>query len=229
MKCKWGAVVVDGRNKLGGHVASKNRAGAYWRTKVTPVNPNTAFQAAVRNRLSQLATAWSGITAGNRLLWNNAVAAFKKTDIFGDVRNPTGFNLFQRLNNNLLRIGIAQIDVPPLPVAIPVIPAAVLVATNAGVMTVTFDSAPDITASVIEVEATPAISPGVSFVKSEFRLIGILPAVAPITFIANIAALYIAKFGAIGAVGQQILIRMKQVSNVSGQAGIPVIYSDFIE
>ena len=29
MKMKWGALVVDGRGKIGGQVASKNRAGAY--------------------------------------------------------------------------------------------------------------------------------------------------------------------------------------------------------
>lgn len=226
MKIKWGALVIDGRNKIGGHVASKNRAGAYLRTKVTPVNPNTSYQAEVRHRLSTLATAWGAITAGNRLLWNNAVEAFKKTDVFGDIKNPSGFNLFQRLNNNLLRIGEAQIDVPPLPVALPVIETGVLVATNAGVMTLTFTDDPDVAATAVEIDATPALSPGKSFVKSEFRRIGNMPVL--VVHVADIAALYIAKFGAIGAVGEQIFVRLKQVSTASGQAGIPVIYSDII-
>jgi len=47
MKMKFGAIVVDGRGKIGGHVASKNRGGAYLRTKVTPSNPQTGYQAAV--------------------------------------------------------------------------------------------------------------------------------------------------------------------------------------
>jgi hypothetical protein len=224
MKMKFGAIVVDGRGKIGGHVVSKNRAGSYLRTKVTPVNPNTAYQAAVRNRLSQLATAWAGLTAAQRLLWNNAVSAFKKTDIFGDIKNPTGFNLFQKLNNNLSRIGIAQINVPPLPVELPTITTGVLVATNAGVMTVTFTVDPSIAATDVEIEATPALSPGISFVKSEFRVIGKMPVLA--AHVADIAALYIAKFGAVGAVGQKVFIRMKQISKTTGQAG--VIYSDII-
>jgi hypothetical protein len=226
MKMKFGAIVVDGRGKIGGHVVSKNRAGSYLRTKVTPVNPNTAYQAAVRNRLSQLATAWAGLTAAQRLLWNNAVSAFKKTDIFGDIKNPTGFNLFQKLNNNLSRIGIAQINVPPLPVELPTITTGVLVATNAGVMTVTFTVDPSIAATDVEIEATPALSPGISFVKSEFRVIGKMPVLA--AHVADIAALYIAKFGAVGAVGQKVFIRMKQISKTTGQAGVPVIYSDII-
>ena len=35
------AIVADIRNKLNGSVFSKNRYGAYVRTKVTPVNPQT--------------------------------------------------------------------------------------------------------------------------------------------------------------------------------------------
>ena len=38
---KFGALVVDGRNKIGGQVASKNRAGAYLRNKVTPSKKRT--------------------------------------------------------------------------------------------------------------------------------------------------------------------------------------------
>ena len=39
MKIKFGSEVVDGRGKIGGHVYSKNKGGAYKRTKVTPSNP----------------------------------------------------------------------------------------------------------------------------------------------------------------------------------------------
>ena len=54
MKIKFGAIVVDGRNKIGGHVMSKNRAGAYMRTKVSPVNPRSLDQMSVRSRLSAI-------------------------------------------------------------------------------------------------------------------------------------------------------------------------------
>jgi hypothetical protein len=223
MKVKFGAIVVDGRGKIGGHVMSKNRAGAYMRTKVTPVNPRTVYQAGVRNLFATLSTAWKGLTAAQILQWNNAVASYKSTDLFGDIRNPTGLSLFQKLNNNLVRSGIVQISVPPLPVALPVITTGVLAAVHAGAVTVTFTADPLIIASVIEIDATPAISPGRSFVKSEFRRIGLMPAI--VAHVATITALYTAKFGAPGAAGQRIFIRMKQISNVTGQAGIPVIYS----
>ena len=115
MKMKWGALVVDGRGKIGGQVASKNRSGAYLRTKVTTVNPRSTSQISVRNRLAGLSQGWRGLSAANRAAWNGAVADFAKTNIFGDLVNPTGFNLYQRLNNNLLRIGESALSTPPHP------------------------------------------------------------------------------------------------------------------
>ena len=80
MKILWGALVVDGRRKIGGQVASKNRGGAYMRNKVTPVNPQTAAQTAIRNRLAGLSQAWRALTAAQRAAWNGAV---------GTLREPT--------------------------------------------------------------------------------------------------------------------------------------------
>jgi hypothetical protein len=54
MKVLFGAIVVDGRGKIGGHVMSKNRAGAFMRTKVTPINRKSSFQTGVRSRLAAI-------------------------------------------------------------------------------------------------------------------------------------------------------------------------------
>jgi len=53
MKTLFGAIVVDGRGKLGGHVASKNRHGSYFRTKVSPSQPASQYSANVRAALLQ--------------------------------------------------------------------------------------------------------------------------------------------------------------------------------
>jgi hypothetical protein len=115
MKMKFGALVVAGSGKIGGQVASRNRAGAYLRTKSTPINPQTASQSAVRSRLASISQSWRDLTAAQRAAWNGSVSNFQKTDVFGDLRNPTGFNLYQRLNNNLVTIGKTEIQVPPVP------------------------------------------------------------------------------------------------------------------
>ena len=226
MKIKFGALVVAGRGKIGGHVASRNRAGAYLRTKVTPVNPSTVYQAAVRNRLAGISTDWRALTAPQRVAWNAAVADYAKTDIFGDIRNPSGFNLHQKLNNNLVNVGQAQITAPPLPEAVDAF-TSVAVAADFTLQTVTITYAPAIAAdhSAI-IFGTPAISPGVSFVKSEYRQFDVMNAADSTPF--SIETEYIAKFGAIGAVGMKLFIMAVAVNWNTGQAGIPITASCII-
>src|SRR5690606_27930634 len=48
-----GLGVVAGSGKIQGTVAARNRSGAYLRVKVTPVNPQTTYQQAARQRLTQ--------------------------------------------------------------------------------------------------------------------------------------------------------------------------------
>ncbi len=220
MKAKFGAIVVDGRGKIGGHVASKNRAGAYIRTKVTPVNPQSESQLTVRNRFTDLSQAWRGLTEDQRAAWNAAVADYAKTNVFGDIKNPTGAQLYQRLNNNLVNVGSAAIDVPPIPSAVFAFSSfSFAVSTGGGTMLLTF--APVIPATdKILVFGTPAVSPGKSYVKNLLRQIDVLTT-ADLTG-ADIAPTWEAKFGPIPAAGQKIILQLKAVNVATGQAGVPL-------
>ena len=213
MKAKFGMVVVAGSGKIGGHVASRNRAGAYFRTKVTPVNPQTASQTSVRSLLTTLSQAWRALTEAQRAAWNSAVSSFARTDIFGDIKNPTGFNLYQRLNNNLAQAGQAFIDEPPLPGEVPVgVFAQFLYDLDGPSFVIDTTSVP--AGTTLLVDATAPQSPGKSFVKSEFRRIATFPAATSMP--AGILAQYTAKFGA-GQEGQKVFVRVKFVNNVTGQ------------
>lgn len=216
MLIKWGALVVDGRGKIGGQVASKNRAGAYMRNKVTPVNPATAAQNTVRSRMATLSQAWRDLTEAERASWNAAVENFAKTNIFGDLKNPSGFNLYQRLNNNLLAVGAAAIDAAPEVEAVPTEPIVSLVYDVAGMQSaaLTLDGA--VPAGVAcELWATPAVSAGVNFVKSEYRLLQVFAAAAGPGL--DFLAAYQARFGNL-ALGQKFFVRVKFVNVTTGQA-----------
>lgn len=219
MKMKFGAIVTDGRGKIGGHVASKNRGGAYLRTKVTPANGQTASQSSVRNLFASFAQAWRGLTQAQRDAWNAAVADYARTDIFGDLRNPSGINLYQRLNNNLASVGEAALNTPPLPSEVAnVIAVSLSAAVAVPAMSLVLDGAvPADTA--VKVFATAPMSAGKSFVKSEFRQITYLEAAegTPVNLLAD----YVAKFGSTGAVGQKIFVKVLPISTVTGQAGQP--------
>lgn len=219
MKAKFGLFMTDGRGKVGGHVVSKNRAGSYVRTKVTPVNPQSTAQLAVRNRLTSFSQSWSALTQEQRDAWNGSVSDYARTDIFGDLRNPTGFNLFQRLNNNLSIAGKAQINVPPLPESVGVVSATALTAQDATtVESMSLTMAADVPVdTAVKVFATAPQSAGKSFVKSEFRLIKVLAeaATTPVDLLAD----YQTKFGSTGQAGQKIFVKLEAINTNTGQVG----------
>lgn len=217
MKILWGSLVVAGSGKVGGHVATKNRAGSALRTKVKPSNPQSIAQSSVRSRLTSISQAWAGLTDSQREAWNSAVVNYAKSNVFGNKVHPSGFNLYQRLNNELVNIGQPMISVPPLPEAVYAATSLAVTAVNAtGVVTATFAPAIPATDSV-KVLATAAISPGRSFVKSQFRQIGVLTSADASP--KALTALYAAKFGSVGAVGQKIYFKFVGVNETTGQAG----------
>ncbi len=220
MKGKWGALLVDGRGKIGGHVASKNRAGAYFRTKVTPVNRQSAKQTAARSLLTSISQAWKGLTNVQRESWNSAVANFKKTNIFGDIVHPSGFNLFQRLNNNIIQLGGALIDTPPVVADLDQFTVPVLTYTvGTPALSLAFTAAAG-TDHGYKLFATAPVSAGKDFVKSEYRLIK--KAATTPTSPLNILTDYTAVFGGVGVVGQKIFVKIAPVGSVSGVEGLPV-------
>lgn len=215
MKVKFGAIVTDGRGKLGGHVLAKNRSGNYMRTKVTPVNPQTTFQQAQRAALGTLSSGWSGLTDAQRNSWNNAVDDFQRTDIFGDLKTPTGKNLYTGLNRNLLNSGEAILLLPPNPDSI----ANVAIdKAELGIVAATYDidTLGTSTGEFIQAWATPALSAGTSFIKNRLRLIE--TAAGGVDTSIDIYALYIARFG-VPAVGSNLYVAVR-VINAGGEAGV---------
>lgn len=224
MKVKFGMMMTDGRGKLGGQVASKNRAGSYVRTKVTPVNPQTTYQQNVRANFGNVSQYWSGLTAEQVDAWNAAVGEWQSTDIFGDLRTPSGKNLFQKINNYLAELQLAYLDNPPLKQVVPQISnLAATAAISPDAITATLDAAENLSDydAYLLVSATPPVNAGVSFVKNKYRRIGIFePTIGANSL--DLTAGYIAKFGSIaGAPGKKVYIRVQSILS-NGQVGVPL-------
>jgi len=215
MKAQFGALVVAGSGKINGWVASRNRGGAYFRTKVTPLNPSTSAQQNARGILGSLSTQWSQLTSAQRLSFNNAVADFAKTDIFGDIRNPSGINLFVKLNSNLINTGQAQIVSAPAKEEFIFSPISELNMDVSGQETIFTLGNSDNDGQIVLMFATPTLSNGTSFVKNRLRSIGYTSVDGDLI---TATAGYTAKYGAF-AFGANIVAGFRLIS-ATGQASV---------
>lgn len=177
MKIKFGALVTEGRGKIGGHIASRNRAGAYLRTKISPVNRNTVLQQTNRSSFGAIARAWRFLTQAQRDAWNAAVSNWQTTDIFGDVKTPSGFNLHQRLNSLRALFDLEYLVTPPSPLANmqPAMFRDATIVLSTGAIEVDVQTPDPInvgTENGFIIRATPPLSPGQEYVRNKTRIIG---------------------------------------------------------
>lgn len=110
---------MDGiSGKVNGTVFSSNRGGAYARSKgkgpkfkagsdlsdtvnvlgEEPTVQTGSPQGQSISILTSISRLWRTLDGNARIAWNNAVEDWKRADVFGDMRVPSGSQLFTRLN-----------------------------------------------------------------------------------------------------------------------------------
>ena len=193
---------------------------SYFRTKVTPVNPQTDAQQTVRNRLASNSQAWRGLTEAQRQSWIDGAANFPFTDIFGNTKTLSGQALFVKLNNNIALVAGTPLTTCPSPVSIPAIDQITLTAA-AGTPAVSLSyNIPDAAGDTkMIVFATPNVTPGKSFVKNLFRYNNQVEddTASPLVLTTS----WQAAFGA-PVEGDKIFVRAFLINTTTGQAGIPL-------
>lgn len=221
---KYSALISEMRGKLNGTVLSRNRYAAYARVKVTPNNPRTAEQQINRSMFAQLSQMWRTLTQEQLNSWNTAVYEFLKTNIFGDSYKPSGINLFIRLNMNLNNIHRPIIYIPPRPAPVDLIK---IVSINLNGMNNHFSLIVETTMPINNypvVSVTRPLSPGINFVKTEFRIIdfnysNILG--HPNQYQIDLSIQYKLKFGALANfLGQCLFIKVMPVDIITGLNGV---------
>lgn len=221
-KIKFGMMMTDARGKLGGQVFSKNRSGAYVRTKVTPVNPRTSAQQTNRSLLGQLSSAWSGLTEEQIRAWNKQVNEWQKTNVFGDLQKPTGKNLFTSLNKNRLNY-FPSLDlqfVPPAKAEFSSFSLSSVTATASTKVLDIFFSLPISADRDFRVRCTPLLGNGISYFNNLFRNINVTRS-PNVDGQISIGTLWVARFGAMQA-GMRIAIEVSEVAE-NGQIGTPAV------
>lgn len=225
-KVKFGLAVADMRNKLNGSVFSRNRGGAYVRTKVTPLNPQSSAQVAARSLLTSLAQEFRSLSQEQITAWNAAVTQWQTTDIFGDAVSPTGLGLYVRLNANIINGGGSTIQVPPSPVGAAALTGLTLTAAVTGdTFDVAFTPATVPANHTMYIESTAMLSPGINNANSRFRFIDTHAAagVSPV----DLFSAQTSKFGAL-VEGQKVFVRAKFINILTGEVSLALKASDIV-
>jgi hypothetical protein len=221
---KWSGMIAEVRGKLNGTVFARNRYSCYARNKVTPYNPQSPAQQYIRNIFAQLSKKWRNLTQDERDAWNRAVVEFIKTNIFGDKYKPSGINLFIRINMNLFLIGQPMITLPPVPVAVDYIRIIkIKLDINGNAIDLFIESKNGIN-HIPTVFVTRPLSPGITYVKSEFRMIEYsIEFLGPDQYILHIGAQYKSKYGPlVDFIGQRFSYKITPIDKKTGLNGISV-------
>lgn len=218
-RIKFGMMMTDARGKLGGQVFTKTRSGAAVRTKVTPTNPQTSFQGNIRSLFGNFSQAWNALTEEDRLTWQNAVAEYQRTNVFGDQYKLSGKNLFMSINQNLSTIGVAQTDVvPDIKTTAGVSLTSATVGIGVAEIAIVLDVLGDFsTGSKIVFEATPPLSPGKYNFSGSYRQFFTSLATGGAPDEGDLYTAYVAKFGN-PAPGKKISFRAYIIDAISGLA-----------
>jgi hypothetical protein len=219
-KVVYGPIVSDARNKIGGSVFTKVRAGSMVRRKVSPCQPRTTAQMNVRAAFTALSKLWGGSTMdANRAGWIALAASYPVKDVFGANVSLTGHQLFVKLNRNLQTVKVpTPLLIAPVSLTCPYPGELTLAHDGPPVTTLTIDQATDATAAEgLAIFATPGISAGRSSAGARFRLIW--AQAGPNGGPQNFLAVYTTKFGA-PATAQKIFFREVYVKLATGAASM---------
>jgi hypothetical protein len=175
MKYLGTAVVADMRGSLAGTTASKNRYANYFRTKVSPVNPNTSAQAAIRQLFTSFTQNWSALlTATERDQWTAFAAQHAFSNVFGQKRFLDGKAMYIGISTAAANAGLTYSSTPPTDITTGETGHLTLVANSAAGGTLTLATVENNVpaGAKINVYATSVLPAGKNYVKSELRYIG---------------------------------------------------------
>ena len=107
--------IADARGSVNGTVYSRGIGGLYMKNRVSPLNPQSSKQSAVRSQLSSLAAAWRSLTDSQRNAWKGQVDNYPATNRLGETYTPSGYQLYMTLNSNLNAVNATNLNSPLAP------------------------------------------------------------------------------------------------------------------
>lgn len=221
-RAKYSGVGIVGMSgKVQGTVFLSNNVVRVWRK---PNNVRNSFTQLVRGLFSGTSTAWKSLTETEINSWITAAPLYFSRRVFAVAYALKGNTLFQKVNNILTSLGLANVSTAPGIASPAFIITAIVGSAAAGAATFTaliteFSGHLALpTGAYLKVYATRQVDIGrSSFGLSQYRLIGTF-APAAATNPLDIESDYVARFGPLVA-GQRIGLAFESIQVNGGGAG----------
>jgi hypothetical protein len=219
-KIKLGSLAQDARGSVAGVKFSRNRYGSVAMQKVSPVQPRTIRQLDQRSVFTLVSQAWRNLTAAQMAAWASWASTNPITDVFGDSQVLAGNAAYSKINATRLTLTMATLATHPWALAQSATPppsppspdaAAISVTAVASSQTVTVTTAAQ-TGGIggYAIWCTGGRSPGISFVNSDYRLVGSTLGFAAATSIAVVTTTYNPAVGFVA--GQKVSVLVVRYS-----------------
>ncbi len=211
---------------VGGQTFSRNRYGAYVRTRAIPVNPNTIAQQNARSRLSTYSANWQNLTTAQQLSWANWANQNPITNTLGQSQALTGQAAYVGTNTRLAQATDTAILVPPInPAPTSLVSLAGTWDIGLGTYELSFTATPLAADDRLWIQAAVVNSAGIRYVKNLLRVIDISAKALPTLYDTQAATEAI--FGTL-VVGQVVHVWAAVFDSATGLLSVPLSTSGVV-
>ena len=223
MKYTPGPMIGAASGSVGGQTASRNRYGAYFRTRAIPTTATSDAALSAKSRLAAASQAWGALTAAQRLSWRTWAQTNPVTDALGQQQVLSGHAAYVGIWTRTDVCGGTPFAAPPLGAA----PDALLTLTatwdiGAGDFEITYTGTPLGASEKLYIQAAVCDSPGISYVQNLLKLVGFSAAAQASPFDAQ--TLIEARFGSLAA-DQIVHMQVSVIDTTTGLLSAPRIVS----
>jgi hypothetical protein len=220
-----GALAQDVRGSLNGTTFSRNRGGAFVRSKVSPVQPVSRWSGQARSIFKACSQRWSSkLTDAQRSAWNAFAVLHPFVNVFSDSIVLPGVAFYASVNARLAQCGYVYLDDPPL----------TFVVEDAGILTINLTAEGTVLHGSVAVERalvptegmivymTPPLGPARALQATDLRMVNSANQVcfgSPVDLTPEIAA----RFPGVGCVvGGRYGVRVVIINTATGAISAPV-------
>ncbi len=214
------SIAENVRGRIGPTVYFRTRSGPVARFNTVPVFPNSTRQQQANAQVRAVILRWQGLSNAQRVEWIRAAASsdWAQTNRFGRVYQPSGYQLFMKLNLSLA-YQVIQVNDPPQKQVFPtVVPTTFVTSPDTTYMdlTISFSQSSFDSTFRLLVFATDNMSMGIMKSKPQFfRWINYYTS-ADLTGGVNLKFSWFNVFGA-QATPSRVFCKMFLISRVSGE------------